>query len=70
MITHLQVILCPHGAHDPTLAFYSESLKGEQNHSLVSGVYDVVTVGVVGVVGWVVWRNHTTAGSCEVRSTT
>lgn len=51
------------------LTFYLEDLKGEDNHSLFSSIYSVVAVGVVRVVGWVVWRNHTTAGSCEVCAT-
>lgn len=61
----LQVILCPYAAN-AKLAFYLEDLKGEADHSLFSSVYGVVAVGVVGVVCWIIWRNHTTAGSCEV----
>lgn len=48
-----------------TLAFHLEGLEGEDDHSLCSSIYGVVAVGVVRVVGWIVWRNHTTAGSCE-----
>lgn len=52
-----------------TLAFYMKDLKGEDDHSLFSSIYNEVAVGVVRIVGWKIWRNHTTAGGCEVCAT-
>lgn len=49
-----------------TLAFYLEDLEGEDDHRLLSSVYDVVAVGVEGVLSRIIRRNHAATGGCEV----
>lgn len=51
------------------LAFDFKNLKGEGDYCLFSSIHDVVTVGPARIVGWKIWRNHSTAGGCEVCST-